>query len=167
MPVARVWYSLAALVLLAGARAPKPAAPPSVAAVDTVKVKAAVADFWQKWIAAGTAGSITGMAALVTDSVRVDIKGNPAVLGKAAWQVAAESMSKGVQVLSEAVTPDITIAVSDDLAWQNGNYAEATLGGKKKTTEYGRYASAIRKGSDGTWRLQYIMAFSDSSIVAK
>ena len=167
MRLARPWISLAALVLLVAARAPKPPLPSSVAAVDSAKVKAAVTDFWAQWVAADTAGNVPALAALLSDSIRIDSKSLPAMVGKPAWQNFVESMIKTSKVLSEVITPDITIAVSDDLAYQNGNYVESTMTGKKKSTDYGRYASALERGADGKWRLRYIMSFSDSSVAAK
>ncbi len=148
----------------------KPEAPPPVAVdlpVDSTAVKAGVADYWQRWTAAEISGNTAAMAEMVDDSVRIDNKGSAPILGKAQWQSFAESMLKGVDVLTETITPDITIAASNELAYQNGGYVETAMSNKKKTTDYGRYAAAIRKGSDGRWRIRYIMAFSDSSVAAK
>jgi ketosteroid isomerase-like protein len=167
MPHARSWYGFGLIVVSAAACAPKEPPPPAPPVVDSTRVRADVADYWQRWIAADTAGSIPGMADLVSDSVRIDNKGGPPILGKAAWQSFAEAMLRGVDVLSETITPDVTIAVSNELAYQNGDYAETSMSGKKKTTDYGRYAAALEKSSDGRWRMRYIMAFSDSTVAAK
>ena len=167
MRLARPWLGLAALVLLVAARAPKTLVHPSVAAVDSAKVKAAVTDFWAQWVAADTAANVPGLAALISDSIRIDSKSLPAMIGKPAWQDFIARMLQTSKVLSEVIMPDVTIAVSDDLAYQNGNYVESTLTGKKTATDYGRYAGALERGADGKWRLRYIMSFSDSSVAAK
>jgi ketosteroid isomerase-like protein len=164
----RSWFGVALAAGFATACAPKePPAPPAPPAVDSTQVKAAVDGLWKQWITADTSGSISAMTALVADSIRIDNRGSPPIEGKAAWQGFAETMLKGVDVLSEVITPDVTIAVSNDLAYQNGSYVELTQAGKKKNTDYGRYAAAIQKGSDGAWRIRYIMAFSDSTVAAK
>ena len=167
MTHARSWFGMALIAGFAAACAPKEPATPAPPAVDSAQVKTAVDALWKQWTAADTAGSITAMTDLVADSIRIDNKGSPAIEGKAAWLSFAETMLKGVDVLTEDITPDVTIAVSNELAYQNGNYVEVTQTGKKKNTDYGRYAAAIEKGSDGKWRIRYIMAFSDSTVAAK
>jgi ketosteroid isomerase-like protein len=167
MPHPRSWYGFASVVLLAAACAPKEAPPPAPPAVDSARVTAEVSAYWTQWAAADTAANIPAMIEMLSDSIRIDSKGAPPMLGKAAWQTMAETMLKGSKILSEDIRPDVTVAVSNDLAYQNGNYVSAMMTGKKKSTDYGRYAAAIEKGSDGKWRLRYIMAFSDSTVAAK
>ena len=168
MRLVRSWYGFALIVGFAAACAPKEPAPrPAPPAVDSTAVKAAVDDFWRQWVAADTSGSIPALAGLLSDSIRIDTKSMPAMVGKAAWQSFVESVFKGVKISSEDITPDVTVAVSNDLAYQNGSYVEATITGKKKSTDYGRYASALERGTDGKWRLRYIMSFSDSTVAAK
>jgi ketosteroid isomerase-like protein len=167
MPHARSWYGFSLIVVSAAACAPKEPPAPAPPVVDSTAVKAAVGNVWQQWVTADTAGNIAVMAELVDDSIRIDSKGAPPMIGKAAWQTMAETMRKTSKPLSETITPDLTIAVSNDLAYQNGNYAEEMMAGKKKTTDYGRYAAALEKGADGKWRIRYIMAFSDSIVAAK
>jgi ketosteroid isomerase-like protein len=107
------------------------------------------------------------MGALLTDSVRIDAKGLPPVVGKAGWAAAFESMMKTTKTDSEVITPETTTAISNELAYQTGDYVEVTTTAGKSQTEYGRYAAAIRKDADGQWRLAYIMAFADSTIPVK
>jgi len=164
----RSWLGFALLGGLAAGCAPKePPPPPAAPAVDSTGVRNAVDAMWKQWVAADTAGNIPAMAGLVSDSIRIDAKGQPTIVGKAAWQSFASAMVKGVSIDSEVITPDVTIAVSNDLAYQNGNYTEQTVRDKKKTTDYGRYAAAIAKDADGVWRVRYIMSFSDSTVAAK
>lgn len=170
MPLVRSWYGPAVVLAgLSAACAPKePPAPPAPPAVDSTQVRSGVDAMWKQWVAADTAGNVAGMAALVSDSIRIDAKGQPAILGKAAWQSFASAMIKGMSIESETITPDVTVAVSNDLAYQSGNYVEETVNAKKKkTTDYGRYAAAIEKSPDGVWRVRYIMSFSDSTVAAK
>ncbi|HEU5217435.1 MAG TPA: nuclear transport factor 2 family protein [Gemmatimonadales bacterium] len=168
MPHVRLWSGFALLVVSAAACAPKEPAPIPPPAIDSTKVRAGVDDLWRQWVDADTAGNLPAMSALVDDSIRIDSKGGPPIEGKAAYQSFAETMLKGTDVLTEVITPDQTVVVSNELAYQNGNYVETTMSAKKKKiVEYGRYAAAIRLGADGKWRIRYIMAFSDSSVAAK
>jgi ketosteroid isomerase-like protein len=156
------------LILLGGVACAKPAEPPAAApAVDSAAVTAAVASLWQRYGQAVLAGDTTTMLALFSDSLRVDARGLPPMVGKAAVQAQFSPMWKTTRYTTFTVTPDLTIPVSNELAYQNGSFVEGSTTRGKGMTEYGRYASAIMKGPDGQWRLGYIMAFPDSTVPAK
>ena len=130
-------------------------------------VRAAVADLWTRWAAADTAGNVAALASMVADSARIDARGMPPILGRDAWKAAATEMMKTVRVTSLTITPDMTIPISDGMAYQNASYVETNLQGKKGSTEYGRFAAAVIKDTDGQWRVGYIMVFSDSTVTKK
>jgi ketosteroid isomerase-like protein len=136
-------------------------------AVDTAAVQAAVAGFWPRWIASATSADTAAMSALLADSVRIDSKGLPPVLGRAGWMTIFETLLKTTKVESEAITPELTSVVDNDLVYQTGDFVETTTTAGKTQAEYGRYAAAIRKDADGQWRLRYIMAFADSTVPVK
>ena len=168
MPLVRSWYGVAFLVGGAAACAPKePPAPPAAPAVDSTTVKAAVADLWQRWSIADTAGNVAALADMVADSVRIDKRGAPPILGRAAWKSAAELGYKRETYTSMRIMPDVTVAISNELAYENGSYLQDGLTGKRKSKEYGRYAGAIAKEADGHWRVRYIMVFADSTVAVK
>lgn len=165
---ARRWYSLLALAAVVGACAKKAeetaAAPP---AVDSAAVRAAIADAWQRWIAADTAGNVAALAAMWGDSARADIRGMPPIMGRAAAQAFFQTMFKDGKVNAESVTPDMTIPISNELVYQNGDYTETVTTKGKTSTEYGRYALALHKDADGQWRWAGVMAFADSTVPKK
>src|SRR5262249_6975527 len=103
------------------------------------------------------------LVTMIDDSARADIRGMPALIGKAAWQGFFENAYKTTKFTAITVTPDLTVAVSNELAYQNGSYTERSTTKGKSMTEYGRYACAIHKGADGQWRFGYVMAFADST----
>lgn len=162
-------HTLASLALaLALAACAKPAEQTAAApAVDSAAVKAAVADVWSRWSAADTAGNIEALAALVGDSARIDARGMPPMMGRASFRTMAETMMKTMDVTSLTITPDMTAAISNELAYETGNYTEGYLMSRKKMTDYGRYAAAVGKDPDGQWRVMYLMAFADSTVTAK
>ncbi|HEX7023229.1 MAG TPA: DUF4440 domain-containing protein [Gemmatimonadales bacterium] len=164
MRFVRVPAGLAVAALAAGCQPPAPpeaAAPP---AVDSAAVRSAVAAFWQQWGAAAAAGDTAAMGRMMTDSVRVDSKGAPPMLGREATVAMLGTMLKNMKVDSEVITPDLTHPISNELAYDRGHFTERTTSEGKSRTEYGRYAAAIRKDPDGQWRLAYIMAFADSTV---
>ena len=137
------------------------------AAVDSAAVTAAVAYFWQQWITADTTNSVDMQLGLMADSARFDIRGMPPIVGRAAWKAVLEPMLKTAKYTSLMVMPDMTIPVTNELAYQNGSYMEGTTAAGKKSMEYGRYATALRKDPDGKWRFAYIMVFADSNVSGK
>jgi len=159
--------SLALTLTLFACAKPADQAAMAPAAVDSAAVRAAVADLWARWVAADTAGNVDALAAMVGDSARIDVRGMPPFLGREAWRATATQAMRMMDVTSMSITPDMTIPISNELAYQNGNYVESYLEGKKSSTDYGRYATAVRKDPDGQWRVAYIMVFADSTVTAK
>jgi uncharacterized protein (TIGR02246 family) len=156
---------LAAVLAACAPKAEEQAAGP--VAVDSAAVVSAAAAYWPRWIAAVTSGDMATMGGLLSDSVRLDIKGLPPMLGRAGFVATFEPLMKTMKVDSETVTPEQTTAISNELAYQTGDYVETMTAEGKTQTEYGRYAAAIAKGADGQWRLSYVMAFADSLVPVK
>lgn len=142
---------------------------PLAAAVDSAAVKAAVAGLWQKMIASDTAEDVAGVAALVSEKGRFDERGVPPMLGRTAWRATAEPAMKGRDVKAFSVSPEMTMAITNDLAYELGTYSETYLDRKTKktSTDHGRYATAIGREPDGQWRFSYLMAFVDSTVAVK
>lgn len=165
MSGSRSWLWVFSLALVACTKpAPEPPAQP---AVDSAAVTAAVGDFWQRYIAADTSGNLDAITAMWDDSVRADVRGAPVLLGRAAVRAFVEPIFKTTRYTAMSVTPDMTIPISNDLAYQNGSYVESSTSQGKSATEYGRFAAGFVKGADGQWRIGYLMAFSDSIVPVK
>lgn len=157
------------LLVLAGAGACTPAdeAPPAAPAVDSAMVVAAVADVWRRWIAADTAGDAAAISSLVTADVRMDAQGYPPILGRAMVDSLLPALFRQVKIHSLTMTPEATMAISNELAYETGDFVETATRARKRTTEYGRYAAAVAKDADGQWRLAYWMGFADSTVAAR
>jgi len=167
MLVRRAFPGFAFLVGLA-ACAPKAEQQAAAApAIDSAAVRSATAAFWQRWAAADTAGDVAALRAMVGDSARLDVRGLPPMLGRAAFAAALEPMLKAMKVVSEVITPEMTTAISNELAYETGNYTEQTVTDGKAAMNYGRYAGALARYPDGQWRIAYIMVFSDSIVPVK
>ena len=159
--------SLALTLMLFACAKPAEQAAVAPAAVDSTAVRAAVTDLWARWAAADTAGNVEVLASMVGDSTRIDARGMPPMMGREAWRAAATQMMKTMDVTALSITPDMTIPISNEMAYQNANYVEAYTMNKKHMTDYGRFAAAIIKDADGQWRVGYIMVFADSTVTAK
>ena len=167
MSVRRSLAGLTLALILAACAKPAEQATTAAVVVDSAAVKAAAADVWQRWSAALVANSADSMAMVVSDSARIDARGMPPVLGRAAFRTAAEQALKGAKYTSLVITPEMTEAIGNELAYETGNYTEAYVMGGKTMTDYGRYAAAVGKDADGQWRVMYLMAFADSTVTAK
>ncbi|HEY9383311.1 MAG TPA: hypothetical protein VIP80_07325 [Gemmatimonadales bacterium] len=163
----RAFASLALALTIAACAKPADQTAAAPAAVDSAAVTAAVADLWQRWIAADTAGNVDALVSMVNDSVRIDMRGMPPLLGRAAWRTAAETAFKSAKYTSMSIMPTMTAAITNELAYQLGDYTEGSLVGGKRMMDYGRFAGAIRKDADGQWRIAYIMVFADSTVSVK
>lgn len=163
----RAFASLALALPVAACAKPADQVAAAPAAVDSAAVRAGVADLWQRWVTADTAGNIDALVAMVSDSVRIDMRGMPPMLGRAAWKAMAEAGYKTTKYTSMSITPGMTFPVSNELAYEYGNYTEGSSTGGKSMMDYGRYATALRKDTDGQWRIAYIMVFADSTVPVK
>ncbi|HTL04611.1 MAG TPA: DUF4440 domain-containing protein [Gemmatimonadales bacterium] len=167
MFVRRALASLALALTMAACAKPAEQTAAAPAAVDTAAAKSGAADLWQRWIAADTAGNAQALAAMVDDSARIDARGMPPILGRAAWLAAAEAAFKSAKYTSMTVSPVMTMPISNELVYEFGDYTEGSTMGGKNLMDYGRYATAIVKGADGQWRFGYVMAFADSTVTVK
>lgn len=167
MSARRTFSSLALALLIAACAKPADQMAAAPAAVDSAAVSSAVSDLWQRWITADTAGNTAALVEMVGDSARLDLRGMPPMLGRAAWKTMVEAGYKTTKYTSMTITPDMTIPISNELAYQNGNYTEGSTTAGKNMMDHGRYASALRKDADGQWRIAYIMVFSDSTVPVK
>jgi len=162
--------ALAVLVLGAlgacGKPAP-PAPPPGPPPIDEAVAKQGVDALWAKAITADTAGSVDVFMGLWTDNARVDVQGIPAMVGRAEIEAAFRPMFAARRATAFQRTPTQTLVVSNDLVYQGGSYAETFVENKKTSTEYGRYATALARGTDGEWRIAYWMAIIDSTVGRK
>ena len=163
----RALASLALAITIAACAKPAEQTAAAPAAVDSTAVRAGVADLWQRWIAADTAGNVDALVGMVADSVRIDMRGMPPMIGRAAWKAMAEAGYKTTKYTSMTITPGATFPVSNELAYEFGDYTEGSTTGGKSTMDYGRYATAVRKDADGQWRIAYIMVFADSTVQVK
>lgn len=155
---------LGAALACAKAEPPPPPPPP---AVDTAGVTQAAADLWDRAVTADTANNIDAFLALFTDDVRLDLQGMPPVLGRAAADSLLRPMFAMRDYLDLSPAPHTTVVVSNDLVLQGGNYTETYVEKKKTNVEHGRFAASIARGTDGQWRVAYMMTIIDSTVARR
>lgn len=158
--------TLSLSVLLACA--PPAEEPPAALAVDTVAVEQGVADLWNRVVHADTSGDAATMAGLYTETARVDVRGFPPIIGRAAIDTTLRAVFAEYDYTDMRITPSTTVVVSNELAYQGGDYVESyTQKGKAAMTDYGRYGTSVMKGADGQWRFAYFIGFTDSTVAKR
>jgi len=109
------------------------------------------------------AGDASSVAALYTDDATLDAYGAPRSHGRAAIEAGLKA-EYGMRkfTLSEATPVATTVRTNTDGS-EIGTYHDMFDAGGKKNHEWGRYVVGFTKGTDGKWRLTYLMAFPDST----
>ena len=157
------WYGVS-LCFLVAACPPATVQQAAAPAVDSAAVSAGIAELWQRWTAADIAGDSVALFDMVTDSARADFRGSPPVLGRDAWKAFVTAAFKQVDITAAEIHPEMTVPISNDLAYQVGGYNETVIMGKVTTPIQGRYAAAFQRGADNRWRAAYLMVFADTTI---
>jgi len=156
------------MLLWSGACAP-PAEAPAAAAntVDTAAVFAGLDSLRSRYIALQIAGDAAGLAALHADSAGVDLLGVPRLRGRPAIEAAlAADMAARKYTLVE-ITPTTRSARTNTDATERGTYHDMHDVKGAIDHEWGRWVGAFGKGTDGQWRILYLMAFPDSTRTGK
>lgn len=158
-PIASALLGLGlALTLLAPAR---PAA--AQATVDTTAVRVGLDSLRVRYIAAVLAGNAATVAEMYAETGGFDIFGLPRTRGRPAVLAAFTAAFGQTKYQVLEIKPVGTDARTDSDASELGTYHEFLDRGGKKEHVWGRYLGAFSKGADGLWRIQYVMAFPDST----
>jgi uncharacterized protein (TIGR02246 family) len=156
------------LLALAGVLAcaqPAPAPPP----VDEAAVRSGVNAVWTAYTDALLAENAEGVLALYSEDAYLDFKDMPPLEGRAALAEAMAPLLAANDYTALTIMPTTTYVVSDSLALQAGTYHETwnTPADRTTTAAHGRWAAGLAREPDGRWRINYLMAFTDSTTTAK
>lgn len=130
--------------------------------IDTVAVKAGIAEMWNRFNRAEENHDLPGLVATVAEQVRVEGEGQEALLDRAAFEAKGQR-DFGLRKYNVVDFAPIATTVRDtNSAYQYGTLLEThTPVGGKTETAYGRWAGEmIREG--GQWRIKFILGFLDS-----
>lgn len=133
----------AGLLVLAGCQK---AAPDMAAEMDAVK---AVNKAWNENYAAGNADAI---AELYAEDAVVLAPGAPTATGREAIRTFLKGDVEGAKAagISLNISPDSTVEISGDVAWQTGTFTVTDASGT--TVDTGKFLSVLCK-KDGKWML--------------
>jgi|KBSSwiStaDraftv2_1062776.scaffolds.fasta_scaffold25730_3 ketosteroid isomerase-like protein len=156
-----------AAFLVATACAPKAETPAAAPAVDTAAALQGLDALRNQYIAMQTGGDAAGLAALHADSAGVDLYGLPRLRGKPAILAAITADLAARKYTLAEITPVTRMVRTNAEATELGTYHDMHDVKGTVDHEWGRYLGAFGKGADGQWKIQYLMAFPDSTKVDK
>ncbi len=134
-------------------------------AVDSAAVMAGTDSLRSSYSRLQLAGDAAGLAQLFTEDATLDVYGMPRAKGRAAIQAGLGADPR--KFSASDIMPIATFPISNEAASQIGTYHDMFDLNGTMTHEWGRYVVGIDKGTDGKWRLGYLMAFPDSTKVEK
>ncbi len=160
---------LPALLAVATLAACTPKEQPAVAAVapDTTALAAEIAPFGEAYRAAILAGDAAALNALYTDAAVVELTGVPTLVGRAAIMSrdsATFAMGKPSEWMS---TVRNTAFLSEGRVAQTGTWADATVVRGKTMRRAGRWIAGLNKEADGSWKINYLMGMTDSTVTGR
>lgn len=162
-------FSIVTLAVLVAAAAsmPNAQAPVAATAVDTAAVFQGLDALRAQYIALQTAGDAAGLAALHAETAGLDLFGLPRLRGRPAIQAAITADFAARKYTLVQIMPLSRSARTNTDATELGTYHDMHDVKGTVDHEWGRYLGAFSKGADGQWRIQYLMAFPDSTKVDK
>jgi ketosteroid isomerase-like protein len=135
---------------------------------DTAALSAELAVILPAYKGAILAGDAVALNALYTDSAVVELTGIPTLVGRAAIMTTdSAQFSKGKPAEWNS-TVRSTVSLGPTSAAQTGSWSDmAVVKGGMKMRRAGRWIAALQKGTDGKWRINYLMAMTDSTTTSK
>ena len=109
------------------------------------------------------AADATGLAALFAEAAGLDQFGTPRMKGRAQIEAGFKAAFGMQKPISLEIAPLRITAATSSLAAEIGTYHEMDSLKGKTVHAWGRYVVSLGKDSTGTWRLQYLMGFPDST----
>ena len=156
------FLAVASASVVAACAAPAPA-PPAAAATDSAAVRAALEPYGVSYKAAVLAGDAAAVGALYTENAVVELSDTPTLVGRAAIMKNDSTTMAAVKFTDWNAPVNSTADFGGGRAAQTGTFA-AMLADKKgaKMAQAGRWVAGFMKGDDGQWRINYLMAMTDS-----
>jgi uncharacterized protein (TIGR02246 family) len=132
-------------------------------AVDTAAAKAGIDSLRSGYSQAQLAGDGAALAQLYTEDATLDMYGAPRTKGRANIEAGLKADLAARKYTVSQITPIQTTVMSNDGGSELGTYHTMHDVNGAVDHEWGRYVVGFQKGTDGKWRLDYLMFFPDST----
>jgi ketosteroid isomerase-like protein len=158
MSLRRLAGGVVLLALACAAPRPEPAAP------DHAIIVAQIDSLWTRYKAAAVAEDVDALARIYTDSAYLVELGLPTTRGNAAIHSLVKEVLAGVRILESDIRPELTEVLGDRVL-QIGEYRDVLQPtGQPVQAAFGRFAAVLRQDSVGSWRVDRLIAFPDSTV---
>jgi ketosteroid isomerase-like protein len=135
---------------------------------DTAALSAELASILPPYRAAILAGDARALNALYTDSAVVELTGIPTEVGRAAIMTTDSAQFAKGKPAEWNSTVRSTVPLAPGSVAQTGSWSDMTVvKGGMKMRRAGRWIAGFLKGTDGNWRINYLMAMTDSTTTSK
>lgn len=131
--------------------------------VDTAATKAALDGLRAQYMSRYAAGDAAGLAALYNENGTIDFQGAPQMVGPAGIEAGLKAGFAVEKPVSLEIVSAMTVPLDDSRAVERGTYHSTGSLNGKAVHNWGRWASSGSRDSTGAWRLNYLMAFPDST----
>ena len=156
-----------ALALVAAGSVMEAQAQTAAVTVDTAAAKAGITALRAQYATLQKAGDVAGLVSLYTEAATLDAFGAPSMHGRTAVEAGLKAQMTGRKYTVAEITA-VNTAIRSNEAWSEiGTYHDMYVMAGKMNHEWGRYVVGNAKGSDGKWRITYLMSFPDSTKVDK
>lgn len=132
-------------------------------AVDTAAVKAGIDSLRAGYARGEVAGDAAALGQLWTETGTLDMYGAPRTTGRANIEAGLTADFGARKWTVSEITPIQTNIRSNDAGSEIGTYHVMHDVNGALDHEWGRYVVGLEKGTDGKWRLDYLMFFPDST----
>ena len=148
---------LAALLLSACTTQEKPSA------VETLGVKAAIDSLWAEYAYASDRKDAAAFGKLFTEGAVLDFSTAPTQRGRDSIQTFLARLYADLDPTGMRVEADET-KVDGSLAVQSGTFQERYTEKGSENTKYGRFALVAELQADRSWKIQRLVAITDSTV---
>jgi uncharacterized protein (TIGR02246 family) len=119
---------------------------------------------WSRYEAVLVAGDLEGYAGLYSPEARLAAPEVATLSGRTAIRDFAAPFFQNYRFTRLAVRPDVR-HIHGNQGYEFGTYEEDMTAADTVHTIYGRYATAVRRGAEGTWTIDWLLSFEDSTVV--
>lgn len=132
---------------------------------DVSTIHTQVDSLWARYKVAALAGDVDALARIYTDSAYLVELGLPTTRGNAAIHSLVKEILAGVRILESDIRPELTEVLGDRVL-QVGEYRDVLQPTDQRVqTAFGRFAAVLRQDDVGTWRVDRLIAFPDSTVI--
>ena len=129
---------------------------------DSAATRSAIQALLDDYAVKAQAGDVAGLTNKYIEDAVLYEPAVPTISGRTGIEAAYTAIFSTTKVQSETITVSTANAPAPGLATALGTYAEVLDSSGSVRNLWGRWAASFVQGTDGNWRIAFLMAFPDS-----